>query len=400
MTGIGASARNTPGALYHLLLMTAQKLGSDVVLIDLNPSLSKLNKLAIAASDAFILPAFGDFFSHRSVETLTMLLPEFVKMAMDMRKRSITVTGTKTATIYPLPVCRPQFLGCLIRLSLAKEFDAAPAAQRGWISRVQGSVGALRAKLRAVALADIGWTPELAATVGGTVQLAPEDDVLCAEDMDPASCTIGFVPDHFSLNGFSHALSIPTPMLEVKLLNEVCEWSKRSTEYNGVSSIEAYFKAQHDFKKRIHRYKAVAREYVKRTLRLLAATPAIAGTELGATLTAAAAAEWVKRVDGPAFAPGPFPDDFDPYQTYPGSRAIEEAYKLKYPPKPRMLRKEEESESEPSEDDDDGDWRVKSAAAGANVGKAVGTASGKAVGGVKRSQPGASGGPASKKAKR
>lgn len=96
--------KNLPGAFYYLIKSTAEKIGADIVLIDLNPSLSAINQDLIISSDYFILPTSPDYFSEMAIRSIARVLPNWEKWAKNARDLFQDAT-------YPLPMCTPKFLG-------------------------------------------------------------------------------------------------------------------------------------------------------------------------------------------------------------------------------------------------------------------------------------------------
>ncbi|MFA5920308.1 MAG: ParA family protein [Methylococcaceae bacterium] len=96
--------KNLPGAFYYLIRRTAEEMGVDIVLIDLNPSLSAINQDLIISSDYFILPTSPDYFSEMAIKSIARILPNWEKWAKQARALSQDAT-------YPLPTNTPKFLG-------------------------------------------------------------------------------------------------------------------------------------------------------------------------------------------------------------------------------------------------------------------------------------------------
>lgn len=96
--------KNLPGAFYYLIKRTAEEKGVDIVLIDLNPSLSAINQDLIISSDYFILPTSPDYFSEMAIRSIARVLPNWEKWAKNARDLFQDAT-------YPLPMNTPKFLG-------------------------------------------------------------------------------------------------------------------------------------------------------------------------------------------------------------------------------------------------------------------------------------------------
>lgn len=77
LSGSIQTLQNLPGAISHLLSITADKYGADIVLVDMNPSLSSINQNLLMTSDYFIVPTSPDYFSLMAIESLTAVLPRW-----------------------------------------------------------------------------------------------------------------------------------------------------------------------------------------------------------------------------------------------------------------------------------------------------------------------------------
>ena len=102
--------QNLPGAISHLLELTAAHHEADIVLIDLNPSLSSINQNLLMSSDFFIVPASPDYFSLMAIESLAKVLPRWHAWS-DRAKASRTLAEAT----YPYPKKTPRLLGTIIQ---------------------------------------------------------------------------------------------------------------------------------------------------------------------------------------------------------------------------------------------------------------------------------------------
>jgi len=104
LTNAFSTLKNLPGSFYYLMRKTAEEMGIDIVLIDLNPSLSAINQDLIISSDYFILPTSPDYFSEMAIKSIARVLPNWEKWAKQSRELFEDAT-------YPLPINTPKFLG-------------------------------------------------------------------------------------------------------------------------------------------------------------------------------------------------------------------------------------------------------------------------------------------------
>jgi cellulose biosynthesis protein BcsQ len=124
--------KNLPGAFSYLIRKTAEEKGVDIVLIDLNPSLSAINQALIISSDFFILPTFPDYFSEMAINSIARVLPNWEKWAKQARELFNDVT-------YPLPMSSPKFLGYTVNNFTSHNGKPAIAFQRV-IERIERTV--------------------------------------------------------------------------------------------------------------------------------------------------------------------------------------------------------------------------------------------------------------------
>ena len=103
-----ATLQNLPGAFAELLRLTEEKYDIDYTLIDLNPGLSAINQNLFLISHGFILPTNPDPFSLMAIQTLSNVLPRWVKW-----KRGAVDLFADSA--YPLPEGTPKLVGSLIQ---------------------------------------------------------------------------------------------------------------------------------------------------------------------------------------------------------------------------------------------------------------------------------------------
>lgn len=99
--------QNLPGAIHYLIDQTAQKYNIDIVIFDLNPSLSAINQDIFICSDYFIIPTSPDLFSLMSIDSLKRVLVSWERWAISARPLFSSAT-------YKLPNKTPVFLGYTI----------------------------------------------------------------------------------------------------------------------------------------------------------------------------------------------------------------------------------------------------------------------------------------------
>lgn len=117
------------GAFNATVRKTAENNKCDVVLIDMSPSASALNRCILMGSDYFIVPTSPDFFCHQAVQSLAKMLPTWAKDFEIFRK---DVTN-------PLPENPPKMLGIIsqnYRPYKSQNKDKAKSFQK-WIDKIQ-----------------------------------------------------------------------------------------------------------------------------------------------------------------------------------------------------------------------------------------------------------------------
>ena len=102
--------QNLPGSISYLLELTAKRHDADIILIDMNPSLSSINQNMLMSSDFFLVPASPDYFSLMAMESLSKVLPRWHTWS----DRAKTSPALADAT-YPYPKKTPRLLGTVIQ---------------------------------------------------------------------------------------------------------------------------------------------------------------------------------------------------------------------------------------------------------------------------------------------
>lgn len=103
-----ATLKNLPGSFAFLIAKTAEKYGADYVIVDMNPSLSAINRGLLSSCDYFVVPTAPDNFSTMAIKSLSKILPKWEKWAVRARKVFANAS-------YPLPESTPKFLGTVIQ---------------------------------------------------------------------------------------------------------------------------------------------------------------------------------------------------------------------------------------------------------------------------------------------
>ena len=86
--------QNLPGAVGHTVQAAADKCRAEVIVLDLNPSLSQLNRNILTTADHLIVPATYDLFSTMALNSLARVLPQWYDWAKALE------TNPKRETAY------------------------------------------------------------------------------------------------------------------------------------------------------------------------------------------------------------------------------------------------------------------------------------------------------------
>jgi cellulose biosynthesis protein BcsQ len=71
--------KNVPGSIYHLFEATAAKIDAEIVVVDMNPSLSAINLNILMTANYFIIPTSPDYFSVMALNSLAAVLPRWAQ---------------------------------------------------------------------------------------------------------------------------------------------------------------------------------------------------------------------------------------------------------------------------------------------------------------------------------
>lgn len=120
------------GAFNAVIRETARVNKCDIVLIDMSPSASALNRCILMSSDYFIIPTSPDFFCYQAIQSLAKMLPQWNDDFKSFRDQTIK---------NPLPEDAPKMLGIIsqrYRPHKTSNKDKAKSFQI-WIDRIQAA---------------------------------------------------------------------------------------------------------------------------------------------------------------------------------------------------------------------------------------------------------------------
>ncbi len=120
------------GAFNAVIRETARVNKCDIVLVDMSPSASALNRCILMGSDYFIIPTSPDFFCYQAIQSLSKMLPQWNEDFLPFRKQTIK---------NPLPENPPKMLGIVsqrYRPHKTPNKDKAKSFQI-WIDKIQGA---------------------------------------------------------------------------------------------------------------------------------------------------------------------------------------------------------------------------------------------------------------------
>ena len=126
--------QNLPGAISYLLDLTAQQHDADIILIDLNPSLSSINQNLLMTSDFFLVPASPDYFSLMAIESLAKVLPRWHTWSERAQASSVLAAAT-----YPYPKKTTRLLGTVIQKFRPRRGEPTIGFQT-WIDNISKKV--------------------------------------------------------------------------------------------------------------------------------------------------------------------------------------------------------------------------------------------------------------------
>lgn len=134
LTGSLRAMQNIPGAISHLLRITAKEYNFDYILIDMSPSVSATNANIFIQSDYFLVPCCPDYFCNMAINSLSKVIPNWINIYENLK-----VHPAFEDAIYKLPSKRPKFIGTILQRYRPK--NGAPARSfRQWIGKITQNV--------------------------------------------------------------------------------------------------------------------------------------------------------------------------------------------------------------------------------------------------------------------
>jgi cellulose biosynthesis protein BcsQ len=134
LSGSIQTLQNLPGSISYLLNVTAEKYSADIVLVDMNPSLSSINQNLLMTSDFFVVPTSPDYFSVMAIESLTAVIPRWQEWSVRAKQNS----ALKGAA-YPYPGSTPKLLGTIIQKYRPRKGAPTVGFQK-WIDLINDKV--------------------------------------------------------------------------------------------------------------------------------------------------------------------------------------------------------------------------------------------------------------------
>ena len=147
LSGSIQTLQNLPGSIHRLLSTTAEAYQADIILLDMNPSLSSINQNLLMISDYFMVPTSPDYFSMMAIDSLADVIPRWHRWAVQAQESPILREAT-----YPFPEKTPKFLGTVIQKFRPRGGTPTVGFQK-WIDSIGGRVvGRLRPELESIGL--------------------------------------------------------------------------------------------------------------------------------------------------------------------------------------------------------------------------------------------------------
>jgi cellulose biosynthesis protein BcsQ len=129
LSGLLPTLRNIPGSLRYLVDITAQSYRTDIVIVDMSPSLGAINQNLLSVSDYFIIPTRADHISTMAINSLANVFPKWRAWGKSAGENTVLKSAE-----YPFPILIPKFLGYVVQGDvLLREFEK-------WIDQLKGGV--------------------------------------------------------------------------------------------------------------------------------------------------------------------------------------------------------------------------------------------------------------------
>lgn len=137
------NGRNTPGAITKFFRDLAKKIGAEIVLVDLSPAISALNRVIIMGSDYVITPALPDYSSRSAIQSFATLLgrwdAEFARFRSTEQRTGENRQAPEAAFLLPE---KPKYLGYIfqkVKITDIKE-QRLPNAYRSGVWQLRRTV--------------------------------------------------------------------------------------------------------------------------------------------------------------------------------------------------------------------------------------------------------------------
>lgn len=122
-------ALRAQSAIHRYIEFTADRIGADLVLMDLGPNLGALNRAVLTSSDYFIMPVAPDLFSIQGTDNLGRKL-------VSWRKEWDQCNNSWSNQAISIPSGRPQYLGYVVQMHNQRT-NSPGRMTEGW--RIYGS---------------------------------------------------------------------------------------------------------------------------------------------------------------------------------------------------------------------------------------------------------------------
>lgn len=144
------------GAPYHAIMATARAINADIVLLDLNPISSTLNRCLVMSSHYLLIPGIPDFSTKEMLTEMRDILPRWLDEWTKLRP-----LAAKTRH-HRLPPHLPKFLGYMLIRYQARVYgpmrsgvtqDSLALNEREWLVRVEQAADMLQERLSPLGMA-------------------------------------------------------------------------------------------------------------------------------------------------------------------------------------------------------------------------------------------------------